>query len=137
MTLAFALALRACFIVPGAIGLGLSLFANGVNPKVYRDWKLPAIFGGMVVIALLPFGIVRFVEGAPTPTTADWQPAWPTVEHPFNLALFGSALVALSSHSRAIFMSARGAGNTRNRARARSRLSPRRASGTVNECTDC
>jgi amino acid transporter len=51
--------------------------------------------GGMVAIALLPFGIIRFVEGAPTPTTANYQPLWPSAEQPFDLAKFGAALIAV------------------------------------------
>lgn len=51
--------------------------------------------GGMICMALLPFGIIRFVEGAPTPTTANYQPLWPTEAQPFNLAKFGAALIAV------------------------------------------
>lgn len=51
--------------------------------------------GGMVVFALLPFGIIRLVEGAPVPTTENWQPLWPTNERPFNLLKFGAALIAI------------------------------------------
>lgn len=50
---------------------------------------------GMAVMVLLPFGILRFVEGAPTPSTANWQPLWPSAAQPFSLAAFGSALIAI------------------------------------------
>ncbi|MBX7102846.1 MAG: amino acid permease [Gemmataceae bacterium] len=51
--------------------------------------------GGMLAIALLPFGIIRFVEGAPTPSTANYEPLWPTADQPFNIAKFGSILIAI------------------------------------------
>lgn len=51
--------------------------------------------GGMIGMALLPFGILRFVEGAPTPTTENWKPLWPSVNQPFDILKFGSALIAI------------------------------------------
>lgn len=51
--------------------------------------------GGMIVIGLLPFGILRFVEGAPTPTTDNWRPFWPSEAQPFDIVKYGAILIAI------------------------------------------
>lgn len=84
-----------------SVALGTVLFLGLVNVVGIRwgaglQLALTAIkIGGMVVIGLLPFGILRFVEGAPQPSTDNWHPLWPTAAHPFDLFKFGAALIAV------------------------------------------
>lgn len=84
-----------------AIAMGTILVLGIVNVRGVR-WggglQLLLTFikvGGMIFIGFLPFGIVRFVEGAPTPTTNNWQPLWPTADHPFDIVKYGAILIAI------------------------------------------
>lgn len=51
--------------------------------------------GGMIGMALLPLGIVRLMEGAPAATTDNYQPLWPTAQHPFDIAKYGAIMIAV------------------------------------------
>ncbi len=51
--------------------------------------------GGMIGMAFLPLGIVRLIEGAPAATIENYQPLWPTVEHPFDIAKYGAIMIAV------------------------------------------
>jgi amino acid transporter len=84
-----------------AIALGTILVLGIVNVRGVRWGGGLQLFltivkvGGMLFIGFLPFGIVRFVEGAPTPTTANWQPVWPDAQHPFDIVKYGAILIAV------------------------------------------
>lgn len=84
-----------------SIALGAILFLGLVNVCGVRwgaglQTLLTVVkVSGMIGIALLPFGIVRFIEGAPTPTTENWKPFWPSPDRPFDIIKFGSALIAI------------------------------------------
>lgn len=51
--------------------------------------------GGIVAMALLPAGLVRLIEGAPSASAANFEPVWPDAAHPFDLLRFGAALIAV------------------------------------------
>lgn len=84
-----------------AIALGTIFLLGLVNVRGVRwgaglQTLLTVIkVGGMIIMALLPFGIIRLMEGAPTPTTDNYQPLWPSADQPFHIAKFGAALIAV------------------------------------------